>query len=102
MAFKKGEGGRPSGAVNKLNRSFKEALRIAFDSIGGPAHLTAWARENQTDFYKIMARLIPVEVNASVNHVVQANELSDDELASIAAGRSRAAIAAPEGKGKPH
>ena len=63
--FKKGEGGRPKGAVNKLTGSFKQAVLEAFNSkaLDGVNGLIAWAAENRTDFYKIAARLIPAEVN---------------------------------------
>lgn len=93
MSFKKGQSGNPKGKkkgqVSKFTSSFKEALRIAFDGIGGPAHLMEWARDNPTEFYKIMARLIPVEVTGSLQHTVAASELSDDRLAHIATGGSK-------------
>lgn len=80
MSFKKGQSGNPKGKkkgqVSKFTSSFKEALRIAFDGIGGTKNLTAWARENPTEFYKIMARLIPVEVSGSISHTMEASELS--------------------------
>lgn len=88
--------GRVKGTPNKFTSSFKQALQLAYDKIGGIETFATWARENQTEFYKIMARLIPVEVNASVNHVVQAAELSDDELAGIARGGSRTPAGATE------
>lgn len=93
MSFKKGQSGNPKGKkkgqVSKFTSSFKEALRIAFDGIGGTKNLTAWARKNPTEFYKIMARLIPVEVTGSLQHTVAASELSDDRLAHIATGGSK-------------
>lgn len=93
MSFKKGQSGNPKGKkkgqVSKFTSSFKEALRIAFDGIGGTKNLTAWARGNPTEFYKIMARLIPVEVTGSLQHTVAASELSDDRLAHIATGGSK-------------
>ncbi|WP_395621688.1 DUF5681 domain-containing protein [Dokdonella sp.] len=46
MSFKKGQSGNPKGKkkgqVSKFTSSFKEALRIAFDGIGGTKNLTAW------------------------------------------------------------
>ena len=106
MPFKKGQvtnrKGRKKGAVNKLTATFKEALRIAFDGIGGPAHLMEWARDNPTEFYKIMARLIPVEVTGSLQHTVAASELSDDRLAHIATAGCLTPAIAQEGPRKPH
>lgn len=53
--------GRPVGAVNKLTRAAKEAFGLAFEGIGGVEALTAWAKDNPTEFYKLFARLIPTE-----------------------------------------
>lgn len=57
--------GRPRGAPNKLTRSAKEAFQLAFDALGGADTLAAWARDNQTDFYRLFARLIPVDAHVS-------------------------------------
>ena len=56
-------GGRLKGTPNKITRAFREAVQVAYDSIGGDAAFAAWARENPTEFYKIAARLIPHQVN---------------------------------------
>lgn len=53
--------GRPKGATNKVTRAFREALVTVYNGMGGDAALLTWARRNKTDFYKICARLIPVE-----------------------------------------
>lgn len=51
--------GRKKGSKNKLTRSAKEAFEMAFQGLGGAEALTEWARTNQTEFYKLYARLIP-------------------------------------------
>lgn len=53
--------GRVAGVPNKLTKSAREAFALAFEGIGGAAALTTWARENTTEFFKLYARLIPVE-----------------------------------------
>jgi len=53
--------GRPRGSPNKITSAAKEAFQAAFDGLGGVEALADWARENTTEFYKLYARLIPVE-----------------------------------------
>lgn len=55
-------GGRSAGTPNKLTTAFKSAVLVAYDGIGGDAAFTRWAAKNQTEFYKIAARLIPTEI----------------------------------------
>lgn len=65
MAFKKGEGGRPVGAVNRTTVAAKEAFALAFDELGGYAGMVAWAKrdpDNLKVFYTLYARLIPTDV----------------------------------------
>ena len=67
MAFKKGHGGRPKGAVNKTTASAKEAFQLAFDELGGWAGLALWASDplhpqNRSVFYNLYGRLIPMDV----------------------------------------
>jgi hypothetical protein len=70
MAFKKGQSGnpngRPKGAPNKTTTAIKTAVLEAFNEMGGVPALLAWGRENQTEFYKIAARLIPAESSITV------------------------------------
>lgn len=47
---------------NKTTAAFKAAVLRAFDGIGGDHTFQKWAKRNQTEFYKIAARLIPTEV----------------------------------------
>jgi hypothetical protein len=54
--------GRPKGVPNKLTKSAREAFQLAFDAIqAGNTRLSDWAKANPTEFYKLYARLIPVE-----------------------------------------
>ncbi len=55
-------GGRQKGTPNKFTMTVKEGLEHAWAGIGGAEHLTAWARENPTEFYKLYGRLIPQDV----------------------------------------
>ena len=90
--FTKAGPGRPKGLQNRVTVECKRAFAMAFEGLGGVPKLIAWAQENQTEFYKLYARLIPVELSGSVT-VREAADMTDAELADIAAGGSaRAAI----------
>ena len=73
MAFKKGEkrpegAGRKKGSANKTTVKVREAMELAFEGIGGVPALVEWAQDNQTEFYKLFAKLLPVQVEASVDN----------------------------------
>jgi hypothetical protein len=53
--------GRPKGSPNKLTKSARDAFALAFEQLGGARALGVWAEDNRTEFYKLYARLIPVE-----------------------------------------
>jgi hypothetical protein len=42
-------------------------VTIPFEELGGVDNLVEWAKYNQTEFYKILARLMPREIHADVN-----------------------------------
>jgi hypothetical protein len=75
--------GRPRGSKNKSTKAIKDAFHEAFYLLGGVPALMKWAKKYPTDFYRLAARLIPVQVAATVNLQRDAKELSDDELAAI-------------------
>jgi hypothetical protein len=65
MRFEPGRaktGGRQTGTPNGLTGAFKEAVRIVYGGLGGHANFLGWAKDNQTEFYKIASRLIPGEM----------------------------------------
>ncbi len=55
-------GGRKKGTPNKVTASVREGLEAAFAGLGGVDHMTNWAKENPTEFYKLLTKLIPVQV----------------------------------------
>lgn len=64
---------RPKGSQNKVTRAFKEATLHVFNERGLTA-FRKWADNNETEFYKICARLIPHEVigpGAGGEHIVK-------------------------------
>ena len=58
-------GGRKQGIANRLTSTFREAVLLAYENIGGHEAFSNWAAENRADFYKIAARLIPTEIKGS-------------------------------------
>lgn len=61
--------GRKPGVPNKLTKTVREAFERAFEVLQGKgtASLEKWAQRYPTEFYKLAARLIPTEINATVN-----------------------------------
>jgi len=55
--------GRPKGSVNKKTAQVKEALQAVYTKKGGDTALLAWAKENETEFYKLWGRMLPQEVS---------------------------------------
>lgn len=61
---KKKFGGRKKGAVNYFTRSVREVMADTFAEMQlvPGANLLDWAKENPTEFYKLAAKLIPLQV----------------------------------------
>jgi len=56
--------GRPKGLKNKLTLKAKQAFEHAFNATGGQAGLATWGKANRTEFYKLFARLIPLDITS--------------------------------------
>lgn len=59
--------GRVKGVQNKLTRSVKDAFEAAFHALqkDPKGKLSAWAKANPTDFYKLASKLIPHDLQVS-------------------------------------
>ncbi len=68
--FQPGQGGRPVGAKNVVNKTVKETVLTIFNKLQNDpeANLEAWAKSDLTEFYRIASKLIPTEVTAAVEH----------------------------------
>lgn len=57
-------GGRKAGTPNKVTASVRQAFEDAFNLLQSDdqANLLAWAKNNQTEFYKLASKLIPQDV----------------------------------------
>lgn len=79
---KRNGAGRKPGVPNKITLSVKEAVLETFQNLGGVKHMTKWAKDNPSDFYRIAAKLIPQQIEADVTQthkVVSAEPLNSDE-----------------------
>jgi hypothetical protein len=56
---------QPVESMNKFT-TLKAAFIEAFEEIGGVDNLIEWSRCNQTEFYKMLARLMPRKIYADV------------------------------------
>lgn len=74
-------GGRKAGTPNKISLSVKESVLKTYAAIGGDAQMAVWAQENQTEFYKIFAKLLPTEVTGEgggpIGVVIKATPLDE-------------------------
>lgn len=77
--FKKGEGGRPVGAKNIVNRTVKETVLEVFNKLQeGEKSLFKWAEQEPTEFYRIAAKLIPTELTGTVKHTINVTRKKTD------------------------
>lgn len=73
---------RPNGSKNKVTKTAKENVLAVFTRLGGTANMAKWAKENQTEFYKMYGRLVPQQIDMDVNMKpkdVTANPLTPQE-----------------------
>jgi hypothetical protein len=77
---KEHKGGRPKGTPNKITKSVKDAIFESFQSLQESKEhsLTAWAKDNLTEFYKIASKLIPVELAGGVDVTIK--DVSDTKF----------------------
>lgn len=68
--------GRPKGSKNQFT-NLKEAFINVFEDIGGEETLSRWAKENLTEYYKIISKFIPkeIELAGEANDFISYQEL---------------------------
>ena len=82
MAFAKGHnhGGRQKGAKNKFTKQFKDLLTETYEALeanedrkeGDPeTGMLVWAKEHPTDFYRICAKLIPLQITGEGGNPIE-------------------------------
>jgi hypothetical protein len=75
--------GRPQGSRNKLSEEFFRDLCKAWEEYGAAA-LTAAAYTSPVEFIKVVASLMPRDVEVTATQI-KAEQMSDDQLLDIAA-----------------
>jgi hypothetical protein len=94
MGFKPGDpkplnSGRRRNVSNKLTRDIREMIRAALDKAGGVKYLVAQAEKNPAAFLTLVGKIVPAQIDATVNKR-DVTELTRDELlALIAEARAR-------------
>ena len=70
--FIKGNSGKPKGSTNLITRTVKETVLAVFNEIQSDpkVNLKKFAQEHPRDFYAIAAKLIPTEVQATVDTTI--------------------------------
>lgn len=91
--------GRPKGAVNKTTALLKDAILQAATEAGGSdglvGYLKSQAAANPGPFMALLGKVIPTQIIGDPenplehNHKISARDLTDDELAHIAAARRK-------------
>lgn len=72
--FKKGNPGKPKGAVNKSTKLIKDVFAGVFTKLqtDSKANLITWAKQNPTEFYKLASKLIPVQIATDPDNPLKA------------------------------
>lgn len=76
MAKGQKTGGRTKGTPNKVTATVKEALQAAFDEVGGKDYLVRIATEEPKAFCALIGKVIPQDVNASVDGHITVNVIA--------------------------
>lgn len=70
------------GIPNKAGATAKDNVLAVFTRLGGTAAMAKWAEDNQTDFYRIYAKLIPAQLTGADGGPIQV-ALSRIELVAL-------------------
>lgn len=73
MGGKRPGAGRPKGVPNKLSASIKDAIKQAFDKVGGPAYLIKIAETNPAVFCTLIGKLVPTELSTEESGGITVN-----------------------------
>lgn len=68
MPFKKGNKGRPEGAVNKLTKTVRDTFAEVFNELQEDPNvkLSAFGKKFPKEFYAMASKLIPTEISGEL------------------------------------
>ena len=69
--------GRPKGSPNKITKTLKEALELAFSEVGAERYLIEQATLNPQAFMTLLAKLLPAQIQAEVSTADASSVLPD-------------------------
>ena len=75
MAAGRKTGGRQKGTRNAVTQGAKANIMKVFEMLGGAQGFAEWARDNQTEFYRHYAKLIPVTLAGDENNPIVINKI---------------------------
>lgn len=72
-------GGRVKGTPNKTTSNVREAIEAVYNKLGGDNAFANWAFDNQTEYYKIYSKLLPRDINATLEGGVSVKLVNEFE-----------------------
>ena len=71
-------GGRVKGTPNKTTTALKDAIMNAFEKVGGEDYLVVVAKKDPKTFCTLLARVLPLEIQAKVDGTIAINIVPED------------------------
>ena len=75
---RKKAGGRVKGTPNKTTVALKDAIMNAFEKVGGEDYLVVIAKKDPKTFCTLLARVLPLEIQAKVDGTIAINIVPED------------------------
>lgn len=58
--------GRKRGSTNKITKTIKDAIEVAFNQVGGADYLAKMAKEQPVAFMTLLGKVLPTQIDANV------------------------------------
>lgn len=63
---------RKLGSKNNVTYDCKTSIMSVYEALGGAEGMLKWAQRNQTEFYKILAKILPRDIDLTVKELPEA------------------------------